>query len=258
MEYLRPKTLDEALEFLAGGVPLAGGTQLTPHRNTLAKVIDLQSLDLDEIREQDGQIQLGAMARLQAVLTTQLAVPEPLRQACRYEAAWNIRNQATLGGVLMGADSRSPLMTVLAALDPEIRLAPGDLLIDLKGLIERRKAGTRNFILLGLNFKNTKCLAYDYVARAPMDPPIVSAAAAVLADDDGNVVRISLGGFGNYPQFWSQRIETGEREALLEALTRTAVESYGDAGDQFASAEYRAAAAGILTRRVANEVLDAC
>ena len=35
MDYVRPKTIDEALELLVDGIPLAGGTQLTAERYKL-------------------------------------------------------------------------------------------------------------------------------------------------------------------------------------------------------------------------------
>jgi CO/xanthine dehydrogenase FAD-binding subunit len=223
MEYLRPKTIEEALELLAEGIPLGGGTQLVSDRFDLTKVIDLQSLGLDQMREQDGLISIGAMTRLQSLLTGDVTLPQALRAACRFEAAWNIRNQATLGGLLIGADGRK---------EP--------------------------FILLEMSFKRPLCLAYDYVARAPMDTPIVSAAAAMHDAGEKKGITVSIGGYGEGPLFWTVDYNEDRREALLSEVAEKAKGYFQEAGDAFASAEYRAEVAGILVVRVVSEVMKAC
>jgi CO/xanthine dehydrogenase FAD-binding subunit len=258
MEYLRPKTIDETLELLTEGIPLAGGTQLTADRYALEKVIDLQGLGLDEVGEQDGVIQLGAMTRLQQLMTAEIPLPGALLEACRHEAAWNIRNQATLGGALMSADGRSPLMTVMVALDPEIKLAPGDVTVSFGELMERRKNDSRDFLILDITFKIPECLAYDFVARAPMDLPLVAAAAALVEHDKKNVVQVGLGGYGEQPKYWAVSINDGKRNALLTDVVGMASKLYQSAGDAFASADYRSEIAGILSQRVVSEVLEAC
>jgi putative selenate reductase FAD-binding subunit len=257
MEYLRPKTIDEALELLSEGIPLAGGTQLTVERYELTRVIDLQPLGLDQIREQDGVVHLGAMTTLQQLMGSEVPLPVRLKEACRSEAAWNIRNQATLGGLLMSADGRSPLLTVLAALNPQLKLAPGDEKIDLTTFFTRRKSEVRNFLLLGIFFDKPACLAYDFVARAPMDTPLVSAAAAVVARDKESV-QIAIGGYGEQPIFWSEILNTDDQVEVVSTVTEKAKQRFEAASDAFASAEYRAEIAGTLSRRVVNEVLEAC
>ncbi|TFH38201.1 MAG: hypothetical protein E4G99_00250, partial [Anaerolineales bacterium] len=92
MDYLRPKTIHEAVDLLSKGIPLAGGTQLIARRHELEAVIDLQALGLDGLTVRKGLITVGAMTRLQQLLSTEVSLPEALRAACRFEAAWNIRN----------------------------------------------------------------------------------------------------------------------------------------------------------------------
>ncbi len=258
MEYLRPKTIEEALELLAEGIPLGGGTQLVSDRFDLTKVIDLQSLGLDQMREQDGIISIGAMTRLQSLLTGDVTLPQALRAACRFEAAWNIRNQATLGGLLIGADGRSPLLTVFSVLEPKFNLVPDDVIISLADLLKRRKSGKEPFILLEMSFKRPLCLAYDYVARAPMDTPIVSAAAAMHDAGEKKGITVSIGGYGEGPLFWTVDYNEDRREALLSEVAEKAKGYFQEAGDAFASAEYRAEVAGILVVRVVSEVMKAC
>jgi putative selenate reductase FAD-binding subunit len=257
MEYLRPKTIDEALELLSEGIPLAGGTQLTAERYELSRVIDLQPLGLDQLREQDGVVHIGAMTTLQQLMATEVPLPERLKEACRSEAAWNIRNQATLGGLLMSADGRSPLLTVLAALDPQLKLAPGEEKVNLATFFKRRSSKVRNFLLLEIFFNKPVCFAYDFVARAPMDIPLVSAAAAVVSRDKESV-QIAIGGYGEQPIFWSEILDADDQAAVLSAVAEKAKQRFEAAADAFASAEYRAEIAGTLSRRAVSEVLEAC
>jgi CO/xanthine dehydrogenase FAD-binding subunit len=257
MDYLQPKTIEEAVELLARGVPLAGGTELTTRRYDLNAVIDLQYLGLDGLTEQDGVIKAGAMVRLQQLITSAIDLPPVLREACRYEAAWNIRNQATLGGILISADGRSPLLTVLAAIDPAVLLAPGDETLKLTELLGRRSEIPGSFLILSLYLKRPQSLAYDFVARTPMDRPLVSAAAAYHDHDSKEYLQVAIGGYGDRPSSWSLGVEGKDPETLLSEISGNAIELYKDAGDAFASAAYRSEIAGVLTRRVASEVLKA-
>lgn len=256
MEYLRPKTIDEAVELLAGGIPLAGGTRLNVDRSKLARVIDLQGLGLDILREVDGSINIGAMTKLQSLLSTDLPIPEALRAACRYEAAWNLRNQGTIGGLLMSASGRSPLLTVLSALSPRVHLEPGNAEVSLGELLERRKQVPIDFILLDFRFQIPTAAAYDYVARTPMDPPLVSAAAALHDDGGQRTIHLAVGGFGDHPSFWKKEHSALDQEEILASVTTSAQKVAENAGDDFASAAYRAEVAGILIRRVVSEVLE--
>jgi CO/xanthine dehydrogenase FAD-binding subunit len=258
MEYLRPKTIDEAIKLLAKGIPLAGGTQLTVKRYELDAVIDLQELDLAGLSEQEGVIIAGAMTRLQQLFSSEIDLPVALREACRHEAAWNIRNQATLGGALMGADGRSPLLTALAALDPEVKLAPGDEKLSFSELLDRRPMEVSTFIILALSFDRPVCSAYEFVARTPMDRPLVCVAAARVNRGGEAVLQIGLGGYGERPYSWSLDWDEANPDGMLAAVSSNAEKVYQAAGDAFASAEYRAEIAGILSRRVVSEVMAGC
>jgi len=258
MDYLRPKTIDEAISLLTRGVPLAGGIQLTPQRYELDTVIDLQALGLDGLTEHNDTIVAGAMTRLQQIVTSEINLPVALREACRYEAALNIRNQATLGGVLMGAGGRSPLLTVLSALDPEVKLAPGDEILKISDLFNRRFSTPEPFLLLEVSFDLPACLAYDYVARSPMDRPLVCAAAARTKRAGEDNLQVAVGGYGEQPLHWSLEGNIKDPDGLVKEASLKASELYRSAGDAFATAEYRSAIAGLLARRVVQEVVAGC
>lgn len=247
LEYYRPKTLEEALALLERGVPLAGGTALTPRRYHLEAVIDLQDLGLDGLEVGETEVRVGAAVRLQR-LVEEAGAPEVLRRACRQEAGWNLRNMATLGGAAASGDGRSPLLTVLLALDARLRLEPGSEEQALDAWLEARGKPPRRLIT-EIVLPRPEAAAYEQVARSPADRPLVAAALA----RHGDGWRVALGGYGERPVRVPQA-EAALAMGDLSAAARAAGEAYRQAGDAWASAEYRSEVAAVLVRRLATEV----
>lgn len=255
IEYQRPEKLEEALTLLNRPEPLTlamgGGTVLAqpePHlRTPLVQagedfaVVDLQALGLDTVSRSGRNLVLGAAVRLQTLLA-EPDLPQALRQAIQLEAGANLRQAMTLAGALISADGRSPLATALLALDADLFLqtasgasqqyALGDLL-PLRADLLRGKLVTS--LSLSLQVKT----AYAYTARTPADRPIVCAA---LAQWPAGRVRLALGGYGALPLL----VLDGPEPGGLETAARNA---FAYAGDQWASAEYRSAAAAELAQR---------
>jgi len=100
-EYHRPKTIEAALELLQKGIPLAGGTAITPCLREVAVVVDLQNLGLDQLETQNGFVLAGAGVKLQSMVDAKEILPDALRLACRQEAGRSLRNMTTLGGTIM-------------------------------------------------------------------------------------------------------------------------------------------------------------
>lgn len=246
MKYYRPESIEEAIELLSEGVPLAGGTRLAPKRRGLEAVIDLERLGLDTISLKESSLHIGAAATLQALIDHDIALPADLEKACRLEAAWNLRNMATFGGTVMSADARSPLLLVLLALGTQVSVHGEPGAISLDEILDRR-TGAESFLLEELSFELPRALSYEYVARAPADRPLVSAAASTASKN--GLITAALGGFGERPVL----LETQEGVSAAE-LKRRAAERYKQAADAFASAEYRSEIAAILVERVVEEV----
>ena len=133
-EYLRPTTLAEAVALLArhgdDAKILAGGHSLIPAMKLrLARptvVVDIGRLaDLSYIREQGGQIAIGAMTTHYALETSAL-----LRDKCPLlpEVASvigdvQVRNKGTIGGSLVHADPAADYPAAILALDAEMEIA---------------------------------------------------------------------------------------------------------------------------------------
>ncbi len=97
--------------------------------------------------------------------------------------------------------------------------------------------------------------AADWVARAPTDPPIVYAAAAVHLDPQGRLLglRLALTGVSPRPVFVPQSLDAfvgRAAEPATWAAVAQAVAAQTRPKDDFrGSAEYRRAMAQVLTRR---------
>ena len=247
LQYHRPQTLDEALELLEHGVPLAGGTRLTPSLRGVEGLVDLQDLDLDQIEATESTLEFGGTATLQGLVDNGSQLPDALVQAARLEAGWNIRNKATVAGTIVTGDGRSPLLTVLLALGTDLELAPGGDRISLNDAFDRGADRTVGKLITALHAANPGRLEYAQVARSPADRPQICAAVSI--DPSEKQVRIALGGYGAHPS-----LLPNDRALKAKEGADLAREMYGEAGDQWASADYRSSAAATLVARLLTEL----
>jgi len=249
IEYKRPATLDEALELLARrdplSVPLAGGSALNRPSPEPVAAVDLQSLGLDHYEARGNSLELGAMLTLQALLEAKDPGPA-LKQVIEHEATHNLRQVATIAGTLVAADGRSPFACALLALDAALTILSGDRQ-SLGDLLPLRKERLRGRLITQVSIPLNVRLAYEYVARAPADRPLVCAAMAIWPSGR---TRLALGGFGKSPVLAFD----GTEPAGVDVAASNA---YSQAEDQWASAAYRQEVAGALARRCLQELNSA-
>jgi aerobic carbon-monoxide dehydrogenase medium subunit len=242
--YFRPQTLDEALKLLAQPEtrPLGGGTWLNqPHDEKFA-VVDLQALGLNKIHKVGNNLEIDACVTLQQLLEA-AHCPLALTQAIRLESALNIRNATTIAGVLVTADGRSAFATAMLALDAKLTVSSGPKTETVYGLVEYATLYPRGLItkiVIPLNAK----LAFESVARSPMDLPIVCAAVARWA---AGRTRLALGGTGKAPTLAMDGTES-------EGIDSAAKNAFHEASDEWASAEYRMDVAATLAKRCLEAV----
>ena len=240
--YHRPTTLPEALALIKkeNVYPLGGGIQLSQFSDAEYEVVDLQALALNKITKKGNLLEIGATATLQALLEIP-EIPEALQKALQHEAALNTRNSATVAGTLVASDGRSPFTVMMMGLDAEVTVTSeqesvisklGDLL-PLRDEVLAGKLITKISIPLNQNAK------YEYVARTPADKPIICAA---LSQWPGGRTRLVFGGWGKSPALAMD----GKGINGIEEAAKNATH---DAGDQWASAEYRQDVAVTLAKR---------
>lgn len=240
--YFRPKTINELEEILSrvqGEVNfLSGGDYNFSSLDQSARLVDLQSLGLDQIISDGNTVEIGALATLEQIKEA-FQGWDSLQEALSIEAGLNVRNSLSLANFLRTADGRSPFLCVLLAFAPTITLLPSHQSMRLETYLASSQKKPTEFIST-LNLTLPKGLAFEAIARTPKDRPIICMAAAV--DDLGNL-RIACGGMQNSPQVIN--ISTEPQSAI--DLVRQA---YLQSDDAWASAEYRQATSQVLLSRL--------
>lgn len=131
-DYIRPRTLDSALQALAdrsGAKILAGGQSLIPLMNMRLSqpslLVDINRLPgLDAISESRQELRLGALVRHTRLLDDRsIRARAPLLAQCaRFIGHPAIRNRGTCAGSLAHADPTAELPAAMVALGARFRL----------------------------------------------------------------------------------------------------------------------------------------
>lgn len=240
-EYHRPASLDEALSLLSEPaverVVLAGGTTLVGQLETRARrvdgVVDLADLDLHYLIPDQQQIRIGALVTLtdlSAHAETRELANGILVRAARGEGPVNLRNAATIGGIVASGAVDSELFAALLALQAVVEMAhpggkhmvPLEELESIQGIISEVRI-PRHQVGAGL----------ARVARTAADRPIVAAVAVVA----GQTERVALCGVAPRPVLAGSPLDP--------------------AGDAKGSRRYRLAMAQVLTPRALTEARGA-
>ena len=183
-------------------------------------------------------MEIGATVTLQQLLENEYT-PEALKSALKLEAPLNIRNAATVAGTLVAADGRSTLATALLALDARLTIQPDDEEIEIGSFLPLRDNNLRGKLITAITIPLNAKLAFESVARTPVDKPIVCAVLAIWPSDR---TRLALGGYGKAPLL---AMDGTESEGLEEAARN----AFHEATDEWASAEYRMDVAATLVKR---------
>jgi len=267
-EIQRPTTLAEAVRLLrrpnVKTAILAGGTTLVPQaRRDVQSLVDLRDLKLAYIKREGNALRIGAATTLQDMAESPDVSPM-LAQAAHTSAPVNVRNVATIGGVLASAGFGSPLPVALLALDavlviysPEARQSP------LAAFLAYREKLLRDGALItevGIPLTDAR-IAFEKVARTPGDAPIVCVVTKLrLAATEGSVardVRVAMGGVGPIPVRLARAEQTLEGKPLTESLIAQAAEAaakeVNPPSDFLASGEYRREMVKVLVKRTIVE-----
>ena len=271
-DYIAAKSLDEAISLLAkhkdDAKLLAGGHSLLPAmklRLMQPKVlIDLGRIrDLSYIKEEGGQIRIGAM-------TThfQVEISDLLRRSCpllpetaSHLGDMQVRNKGTIGGSLAHSDPAADWPAAILALDAELvaTSAKGDRVIKatdffVEMLTTSLKPGE---ILREIRIPSGKGKAAQaYVkVRHPASGFAVVGVAVNLSIDGGKCQSAGIGITGVSPKAYrASKVESALKGNALDAKTLSAAAAHATDGvdvnsDLYASAEYRKQLATVYTRR---------
>jgi len=243
--YYRPNTLDEALKLLDDptNIPIGGGTTLTSSTRDVS-VVDLQNLELNSIRDEDSSLKIGSTVTLE-MLATHFDHSLPIKEAIKVEASRNQRQQVTIAGLVCASGGRSPLLTLLMAMNPVMKWQPGNIDIPLGEYLPQRKSWRKGSLITEFEFEKNQKIAFESVGRSPYDVPILCMA---LARWSSGRLRITVGGFGDSPML----VMDGNMNDDLELAVENALLSLSD---EWGTAEYRIAAGKKIVLRLKNEMI---
>jgi aerobic carbon-monoxide dehydrogenase medium subunit len=271
-DYITAKSLDDALSLLAkhkdDAKLLAGGHSLLPAmklRLVQPKVlIDIGRIkDLNYIREEGGQIRIGAMTTHFQIETSEL-----LRRACPLlpETATNlgdmqVRNKGTIGGSLAHSDPAADWPAAVIALNAELvaTSAKGDRVIKSDDFFVElfTSALQPGEILREIRIPSPKGkFGHAYLKfRHPASGFAVVGVAVALTAESSKCGACSVGVTGvSGKGYRASGVEAAMKGASLDEKTFSSAADHVADGvsvnsDLFATGEYRQSLAQVYTRR---------
>lgn len=271
-EYERATSVSHALELLRAKGPearlLAGGHSLLPMMKLrLAApehIIDIDGLadELGYIREEDGELRIGAMTRHRELLESELLARRAtiITDAERVIADPVVRNRGTIGGGLCQADPAEDLSAVCAALGASvvIRGQDGERVLSMldfhRGPYQTAVGDAEMLLEVRIPLHSGVGSAYEKVERRYGDWAI-AAAGGVLRIEGGVIAQagIALTAVGPDPvSSAAQDALAGQppSEESFAAAADLAARDCSPATDQRGTAEYKRHLARELTLRV--------
>jgi CO/xanthine dehydrogenase FAD-binding subunit len=205
--FLRPGTLDEALEALAHtrGTILAGGTDLFPAQTgglLKGPVIDISAIaELKAIHSSKEYFRIGGRTTWTDILSASLPCGfDGLRAAAREIGSIQIQNQATVAGNICNASPAADGVAALLALDAEVTLATrrASRTLPLADFLQGNRRTARQpdeiltAVLVPRRWENAASSFLKLGARRYLVISIVMVAANLLVGADRRIRRASI------------------------------------------------------------------
>ena len=270
-EYERATSVEHALELLRDRGPearlLAGGHSLLPMMKLrLAApehLIDIDPLaaELGYIREDGGEVRIGAMTRHRELLDSELlAARLPVfTDAERVIADPVVRNRGTIGGALCQADPAEDLSAVCAAVGASlvVRGLDGERVVSMpefyRGPYETAVGDAEMLVEVRVPLHAGSGSAYEKVERRVGDWAVAASAAAVRIEG-GAIAQAGIALTAVGAGVTSERAEAAlagaaPSEEAFAAAADLAAEDCSPTADQRGTAEYKRHLARELTLR---------
>jgi carbon-monoxide dehydrogenase medium subunit len=270
-EYERATSVEHALKLLHQLGPeariLAGGHSLLPMMKlrlaSPAHLVDIDGLagELGYIREQRGEIRIGAMTRHRALLESGLLAHRLaiFADAERVIADPVVRNRGTIGGALCQADPSEDLSAVCAAIGATmiVRGRTGERALTMEqfhlGPYRTAVAPDEMLVEIRAPVPAGGGSAYEKVDRRTGDWAVAAAGAALTITDGvvstAGIALAAVGGQITCSPAESELVGAPLSEERFAAAGAAAAASSEPVTDQRGSAEYKRHVAGVLVQR---------
>ena len=270
-EYERATSIEGAIAALERGGPearlIAGGHSLLPMMKlrlaTPERLIDINEIDgLGYIREQDGEIRIGAMTRHVDLLESDLLARHyPLfRDAENVIADPVVRNRGTIGGSLCQADAAEDLSAVCSAAKASvvIRGSGGERVVGMDGFhvgpFTTAVGAGEMLTEIRLPLRSGGGSAHEKVERRAGDWAIAAASAALWIDGDTIAdagVALSAVGMTTIHLTRGEELLRGKppTDDLFAQVGEIASEDCSPVSDGRGPVDYKRHLAGVLTQR---------
>jgi CO/xanthine dehydrogenase FAD-binding subunit len=270
--YVAPETVEECTallhQFGSDAKIIAGGQSMMPMLNlrmVRPKVlIDIGRIEeLDRVARFEGIVRIGAMVRQRAIerdpVITQIL--PLLADAAPHIGHVATRSRGTVLGSLCHADpvAELPVCAMLLDADFVLRSRAGSRTVKAKAFFAGAliTSAREDELVAEVHFPTSDVasgFAFGELARRRGDFALVSVAATIRSDGQGNVVdgAVTLGGVGAVPSlFRLAEFAAGARidAKTYEAFGRNVAQSVDAKSDLHASAEYRRSVAAVLVQR---------
>lgn len=273
VEYFRPSTVEEAAALLERyrdrAKLVAGATDLLldmRFKDLLPQcLLDINRLPLNYIREEDGELALGALTTIREIERSDLLRRgyETLIDAARNFGSPQIRNLATLGGNIGHATPSAEMAPPLLVLDARVRLVsarkkrdvPLEAFFTGPGRTVREPDEIIAEFRLPISLRSRGTAYLRHCVRETLDIAVVGVACSVNLDDGKCIrdARIALGAVAPTPIRASEAEEALRGEVAEEAVFARAAELAAAASrpisDVRASASYRQEMVRVYTTR---------
>jgi aerobic carbon-monoxide dehydrogenase medium subunit len=278
-DYARASSIDDALALLERLGPesrlIAGGHSLLPMMKlrlaTPEHLIDINPLapELSYIRDEGGEIRIGALTRHREILESDLLARHfpIIREAEEMIADPPVRNRGTIGGALCQADPSEDLSAVTAALGgvAVIRGRDGERVVEMEefhqGPYETAVGDAEMLVEVRIPLREHGGSAYEKVKRRTGDWATAAAGVALWLDgSDVAAAGIALSAV-NPESLHSTRAEEAlvgrppSEEAFAEAAA-LAAEDCSPIGDLRGPADYKRHLARELTHRALRRAAE--
>jgi carbon-monoxide dehydrogenase medium subunit len=277
LEYLRPRSVDEAVrmldEHLGMARVLAGGQSLVPmlHMRLMrpSAVVDVNRLgdELGGIDARASEVVIGALVRYvelerSPVIAERLPI---LQHVVSYIGDPQVRNRGTLGGALAQSDPTGEMPLACLALGARVvaRSVRGEREIPVEDFFAGSYANVLEpeelIVAVRIPPSPAHCSFFER-GRKHNDFATVSVLAMGSPDGAGrwSGVRVALGGVNDRPVLAAGSMEAlegrGWDDALIEAASRRALEAVDAPDDVRGSAAYREHLVPIHVRRVLTDL----